>query len=112
VGTGYVTSDGAYHVAETIAVPDDTIYLLEVAAVARRTDFPGRGGYLRKAVVYREGGGNATLQGVVNSPFTRETTSAWDVTVDVSGTDIQIKVRGAAGQTVNWRFAYTLEEVS
>lgn len=105
------TSDGAYHTAATLAMPDDTVWLLRVSSVGRRTDAAARAGYLREAVVFREGGGNATIQSTVATPLTRESVVAWDVTIGVSGSNVLINVRGAAGQTVNWNVAYTVEEI-
>jgi len=107
-----VTTDGAYNTAATLALPDDTVWLLRVTAVGRRTDAAARAGYLREAVVFREGGGGATIQSTVGTPLTRESVTAWDATIGVSGNNVRINVRGAAGQTVNWVVAYTLEEIS
>lgn len=108
---GTTTTDGAYHTAATLALPDDKVWLLRVTSVGRRTDAAARAGYLREAVIFREGGGNATIQSTVATPLTRESVTTWDVTISVSGSNVLIDVRGAAGQTVNWTVAYTLEEI-
>jgi hypothetical protein len=105
------TTDGAYNTAATLSMPDDTVWLLRVLSVGRRTDGAARGGYLRDAIVYREAAGNATIQGTVSTPLTRESVTAWDVTIGVSGSNVLINVRGATGQTVNWNVVYTVEEI-
>jgi hypothetical protein len=80
--------------------------------VGRRTDAADRAGYVREAVVYREAGGGATLQGTVSTPFTRESDAGWNATIDVSGNNAILTVEGDAGQTVNWRVCYTTVSVS
>jgi hypothetical protein len=106
------TADAAWHTIATIPVQNNTVLMLETTVVARRTNAAGRGAYLRKAIVYREGGGAATIQGTVDSPLTRESAAAWDVTIAVSGSNVLVKVRGAAGQTVHWKSSYVTEEIS
>jgi hypothetical protein len=105
------TNDGVYHTAATLALPDNTVWLLRATSVARRTDGAARAGYLREVVVFREGGGNATIQSTVDTPLTRESVTTWDVTIRVSGSNVLIDVRGAAGQIVNWNVAFTVEEI-
>jgi len=106
------TSDNAYHTILSYAVQDNTVVLFEAIAVARRTDAAGRGSYLRKAVVYRQGGGAATIQGTVDSPLTRESSAAWDMTITVSGSNVLVRVRGATGHTVHWKSSFVTEEIS
>lgn len=106
------TTDNAYHTILSYAMQDNTVVLFEATTVARRTDAAGRAAYLRKAVVYRQGGGNATIQGTVDSVLTRESNTAWDVTIAVSGSNVLVQVRGATGQTVHWKSAYVTEEIS
>jgi len=103
------TTDNIYRPVEIIAIPNNTVYMLEVRALGRSGS--DRAGYIRRALIYREGG-LAALQGVVNTPLTRESAGTWDVTIQVSGVNVQIVVRGAAEQTVDWQMSYTFEEVS
>lgn len=106
------TYDNAYHTILSYAMQDNTVVLFEATAVARRTDAAGRGSYLRKVVAYRQGGGNATIQGTVDSSLTRESNAAWDVTITVSGSNVLVQVRGATGQTVHWKSSFVTEEIS
>ena len=87
----------------TISIADDTVVLIEASVVGRRTNAADRGGFIRRALAYREGGGGATRQGSVNTDFTRRSDGDWDVTIDVSGNDARIRVTGVAGHTINWK---------
>ncbi len=107
------TTTNALTPLATIPLPDDTAIQIEVHIVARRTDSPARAAYIRRACVYREAGGNVTLQGLVDSPFTREspTASVWNATIVVSGTDLIIQVKGQTGHDVNWKCEYNLTQI-
>ena len=106
------TDDDLYHEIEIIPIPEDTVFLLEAQALARRSDGgSGRAGYSRRALIYREAG-LAIMEGPVNTDLTRESNTTWDVTIRVSGSNVLIVARGAAGQTVDWKMSYTFEEVS
>jgi len=111
VTRGMLTTDGVYHTLQIIPILDDSVCLLEVPVVGLRADADGSSGYLHRAIVYRTGGGAATLLKTVDSSLTRETVVAWDSTIQVSGNDALIVVRGAVGQTVSWKSSYTLEEL-
>lgn len=95
-----------------ISLPDNKVFLIEARISARRTDGGGqdRAGYIRTALAYRAGGG-ATLQGTVDSPFTRESTGTYNATIDVNGNDARLRVTGVAGQTIEWRADYSVTEV-
>lgn len=112
VTRGLITTDGVYSTIQTIPIPDDTVCLIEAQVVGLRADADGCSGYLHRAVIYREGGGAATIQGSVDSTLTRETVAAWDSTIQVSGNNVLVVVRGAAGQTVSWKAAHAIEELT
>jgi len=63
-------------------------------------------------VVYREGGGSATLQGTVDSTLTRESVGGYSATIVVSGNNALIQVDGATGHTVNWESTHVTYDVS
>lgn len=69
---------------------------------------------MREAVAYREGGGAATIEGAVGTPFTRESggVGGWNTNIDVSGNNVILTVEGDAADTVNWRSCYTVIQVS
>ena len=96
----------------TIPITNNTAVLIRANFVARRTDAADRAGYIRNAVVFREGGGAATLQGAVDTPFTRESDAGWDATIAVSGNNAILTVNGNAGQTVDWKSEHFTLEVA
>ena len=102
------TTNNTVTTAATLALADNTVYLLQATIVGRRSDAAGRAAYVRNACVYREAAGAATLEGTVDTALTRESTAAWDATISVSGNDVLITVKGATGATVNWTVTYTL----
>jgi hypothetical protein len=106
------TSDNTVTTISTIPVPDDTVIVITAWVAARRTDDADRGGYQRQAVVYRENGGNATRQGNTQTLLTRESRAAYQVFINVSGTDALIQVRGINGHSINWKCRYFTTEVS
>lgn len=96
----------------TIALADNTAYLIEAHFIGRRTDAADRAGYLRNVVAYREGGGGATLQGVVDTALTRESAAGYNATIVTSVNDILLQVAGIAGATVDWRVIYLVTQVA
>jgi hypothetical protein len=112
--TTTTTTGTPFNIA-TIAIPDDTVVLIEVRIVARRTDSAGRATYIRHAVVFREAAGVATLEGAVDTPFTRESTgdSTWDATILVDGgNNALIEVTGQGAKTINWKSLHRTRQVS
>ena len=103
VANTVTTNDATVTTIATIAVPDDTVMLIMAHIVGRRTDAADRAGYARRAVVYREAAGGATLQGTVDTVFTRESEALWDADISVSGNNCIITVKGRAGRTINWK---------
>ena len=112
VSNTVTTSDATVTTLATIAIPDDTAVLIDASIISRRTDAADRGGYLRRALVFREAAGSATLQGNIDTPFTRESSGPWNVTIDVNGDDARIRVTGQAGKTIHWRSEHSLNQES
>ncbi len=90
----------------TIPITDDIVVEIEVYIVARRTNSADRAGYIRRAVVYREAAGAATIQGSVDTPLTRESDASWNCTLVASGNSILVRVQGAVGHDINWKSRY------
>jgi hypothetical protein len=76
-------------------------YLIEAYVVAKQGD-TNRASYIRRALVYRTIGGNATIQGTVDNVFTRESDTNWDCTMDVNGGNIRVRITGT-GNTIDWK---------
>ena len=88
--------------SETLA--DNTVHVIDVFVVARRTDAAGRWSGRRRVTVYREAAGSATLEGSVETIGTDVANGiAPTVTLDVSSNDIRLRVTGEAAKTINWR---------
>jgi hypothetical protein len=96
------TTDATLTTITTIPIPDNTVVLIEARIVGRRTDAAGRGIYVRRATVYREAAGAATIEGSVDTPYSRETTGSYNAQINVSGNNALIQVRGAAAHNINW----------
>lgn len=111
IGTA-TTTDNTVTALSTIPLSDNTVYLVETRIEARRTDSADRAAYVRRACVYREAAGTATMQGAVETTFSRESAAGWNATIAVSGNDVVINVDGAVGHTINWRAYTTLQQVS
>ncbi len=108
------TTDATVTTIATIPIPDDTAVWIETNILARRTDVAGRGKWKRGALVYREGGGGATMEGGVWTPLTIKSAipSVWDVDIIVSGNNALIQVTGAAAQSLDWTSRHIIEERS
>lgn len=106
------TTDGTVTTIATIAIPDNTVVLIKIDVVGRRTDSADRAGYMRNALVYREAAGSATIQGTIDSSFTRESSAPWDATISVSGNNALVTVKGNTGHTVDWKSIHTIEEIA
>lgn len=100
------TADAALTTLSAIAIPDDTVVLLTVKVVGRRTNAADRAAYVRRFGVFRESAGSATLIGSVQTIFSRESDSSWACNVAVSGNDALVRVQGAVGHDVNWKCTY------
>jgi hypothetical protein len=105
------TVGGVTNAIATATLADNTSYFVYAYFVARRTDAPDRAAYVRQAAVYREGGGGATLQGLVSTPFTRES-AVYNATFAVTGNTVEARVTGFAGHTVDWAIWLRLVSVS
>lgn len=95
----------------TIPLDDNTVYLIETYTEGRRTDAAGRGGFVRRAVFYRESGGVATQQGGTQTDFTRRSNGNYNSLMVVSGNNVLIQVTGQTGHTINWKSSHLLKSV-
>ncbi len=106
------TADNILTTIVTIPIALNTAVLLNVHYSAMRTDTTGdRAGYIRTAMMFRDGGA-AARQGTTTTPFTRESTTAYNAQINASSNDAVIQVQGQTGHTLNWKVKYTVVEVS
>lgn len=96
------TSDGTTATLATVTLADNSAVEICATVVAMQVDGSNRNVYVRRCLVYRDGGG-ATIQGAVDTERTVESAAAWDCTIDVSGNDARVRVTGAAATDIRWR---------
>lgn len=107
------TTDATTATVFSWPLADDTVYLVEVAVAARRTDAAGRWTGKRRATVYRAGGGGATLEGSAEVVGTDVANGiAPTVTIDVSSNDVRVRVTGEAAKTIKWKPRVSILAVS
>lgn len=114
-----VTFNGVPDVITTIPILDDTTVMIEAHTSAKRTNGSGAGGFIRRAAVYREGGGPAKMVPVTggasataDATFTRRTSPSYDSSIIVSGNDATITVTGKNAHTIDWKTVYNLSSVN
>ena len=95
------TTDATVTTIATISPPIWTSLWARATVTARRTDYTGRAAYQRFGAFYRDAGNTVQVQSTVDQG-TAELDPAWDVTMVVSGTVVQVRVTGAAATTIVW----------
>jgi hypothetical protein len=102
---------------QTIAIPLNTVYMIEARITARKTAGIGVGaigdgnGYIRTAC-YANIAGVVTLSGALQTSFTGEGITAFNATFTISGTDVLVRVTGAANDNVTWNTITRIEKVA
>ena len=104
------TTNGTQQVISTIAIPTNTVCLLEATIVARRTDSAGRGGFITNAVIFRIVGG-ALRQGSADLHLIIDS-QGYSTDIGVSGNNAEVKVTGKPSETVNWKSKTIITSVS
>lgn len=99
------TTDGTQTTCGTYTVPTSYGVVMEAMIVATKRDRSVSVGWTLLASA-ANAAGTVTLHGtpVVTGPTDAATT--WDVTVDISGTSLRVRVTGAAATTIDWRVTY------
>lgn len=110
-----ITTNATPTTLQTIAITASTTYLIEARVSARRTS--GAGGtaddgavYIRRAMVTTKAG--VVTINAVQDDLTQEDQAGWDCTLVVSGTDILIRVTGAASNVITWNSTALIQELS
>jgi hypothetical protein len=96
------TTDNTVTTISTIPIADDTAVALEVRGEGVRTNGADQAAYIRRALLFRRGGGPATIEGSVSNEWTVESASAWNFTIGVSGNNCIITVKGSGSHDVDW----------
>jgi hypothetical protein len=95
------TTDETVTAIKTIALADNTTYIIKAMVVGREAT-NNRAAYQLSGCFYREGAGVATLQGSVSTDFSEESNASWDATLAVTGNNVEVRVTGVSAVTVNW----------
>lgn len=96
------TTDATVTTCGTYAVPDLSTVFLTSTVVAHRDDHTQGAGYQVEGV-FRRSGGTVTQVGATLSVLAAEDNVLWDATYDVSGTDVRVRVTGAAATNLSWK---------
>jgi hypothetical protein len=105
-GDKVTTTDATAATLWSETLGDNTVHVVEVLWVARRTDAAGRASGRRRVTVYRAGGGATITAGGAQVLGTDETDGAitiGSVLFDTSSNDLRVRATGAAGQSIAWR---------
>lgn len=111
------TTDDTVSTLATVAISADYTYQIEVAIVARRTGGASGtaddGASYRRIATYTTKSGTVTLLGSVQTLGTdAEDQVGWDATLDISTTNVRVRVTGAASNNITWFADVTVRRVS
>jgi hypothetical protein len=114
--TEMITSDAVETTLHSFDLTEGKAYLVEARVVAKESDsgdseINARGAYIRRVLVHRVTNTDASLQGSVQDGFTVESDAGWDVTIDVSGISVRVRVTGTAGKSVHWSGTISIKAV-
>lgn len=113
VQTTSATATALTSMGAALAVPSDTAWAFRCLIVARATASDTNGAYQVTGLV-KNNTGTAALVGTPTVTTIAEDAgaAAWDVTVAVSGANLEIRGTGAAATTINWVGRLELSEVT
>lgn len=94
------TTDATETIIDSFTLEDEKTYLVQVSIVSTESGGGNRGGTIKSAIVYRTGGGNATMQGAVETIFARGSNVSWVLDIAVSGNDVRANFTGIAATTI------------
>lgn len=111
------TTNATQTTAATFAIASGNTYLIEARITARRTG--GSAGtaedgasYVRRGT-YTTKSGTVTLMGSVQTIGTdAEDQAAWDATLDISGSNVRVRVTGATNNNITWYVDATVQRVA
>ena len=108
------TNDNTETTLTTIAVPTDKWLLIEARVVAKRTGGTagndGDGAVYVRTVCVKNIDDTLTLF-KTQSDYTQEDQKSWDALFDVSGTNLRLRVKGAANNNIDWTTTYFVQVV-
>lgn len=108
------TTDATFTSIKNIAIPNDSIVMIEARVKGRKTGGTGAGSvgdgacYVRTIAVKNVGGTVTRIRR--QSDFTAEDVNGFNCQLEISGTNVQVQVKGTANNNVTWQ-ATTKTEV-
>ena len=103
------TTDENESVLHSIELPDPSALMVKVTCEARKSDNSKIEGF-EKAVLVSRAGGGAVIQGSIANMFSQPA-SDYNMTYGVNGNNLEVKVTGAAAETVTWRCVKCVQEL-
>lgn len=106
------TTDATVTTAATFTTRSNNGYLAIAKVVAIGTaDYAEVSTHWREAC-FKNNAGTLTLVGASRTVATdNESTAGWDCSIDASGTDIRVRVTGAAATAITWKVDLEVHEV-
>jgi len=110
------TTDATVTTLQTISTLSNTCIMIESQVVARRTGgTAGTAGDVaayKRIAAFKNVSGVLTQIGTTTDAGTFESQAGWNCTIDTSGTNIRVRVTGAANNNVTWHSTTQVSRVS
>lgn len=113
--TRVATTDATVTTLQTIPISASNTYMVEARVVARRTG--GSAGTADDGAAYvvrgtyKTASGTVTLIGSLSAMYTAEDQAGWDATLTISGSNVLVRVTGAANNNVTWHTTTILQNL-
>jgi hypothetical protein len=104
------TTDATVTTLDTLATVSDSVYHATALVIAMETTDHDEMASYEVSATFRNDGGVLTRIG--SAVTAHEDTPAWNCELDASGTDIRLRVTGAASTNINWRGAIEWRRLS
>lgn len=109
-----VTKDAVIGVVEKLALTPGRVTLVEARVVAQHKrgtngEFDGAAYVLRGT--YKRVASKVEQIGEVKLEYGSSEVPDWSATLVVSGTNVEVQIRGSAGQTVNWQCTAVVQDI-
>lgn len=102
--------------AQTIALPNNSLFTFSILVAGRRTDAVGGGaGYKFEGVIRKDAtAGSVTFVGTPSKTILGETNAQWDASIvaDTSNGSLKVTVLGQAAKTIRWVATVLTTEVT
>ncbi|WP_372809442.1 hypothetical protein [Litorivivens sp.] len=86
----------------SLTLPDESAFTVTTEITAKQANSSHRASYRLAALVYRDAGGAATIQGTTQRLIDIESNASWNADIVVSGNDVIVQVTGVAATTIDW----------